>query len=732
MSWWTSLCEFGQELASDLDQIAERVESAVHQHLTPVIQDLAEKLDHGLDGAWERLDAGARSHSQKLGDGYQRFIVRRIDPLFGQVRTEQLSEFGALEISPQEVALNRRLAMATTFLGLILLGQAIFPASLLITVPASFAVVWPIFGMARKAVQQRRITYHVVSAINVTIVWLSGHYVAAIIGGIVYNLGEKLLLITEDRSHKGLIATFSKQPRSVWLLRNGVELEYPFEAVLPGDVLVVNAGGFMPVDGTVTQGLALVDQQILTGEAQPVEKSPGDPVFASTVVLSGKVYVRVDKAGTETVAAKIGEILNRSANSQLALQSKGNQMANDAALPTLLLSGLALAVRGPVGGQAVLNSSFSISVRLSAPVVMLNLLNIASQNAILLKDGRSLERLADVDTVVFDKTGTLTLSQPNIAKVYCSPTFSEDTVLRFAAAAEHRQTHPIALAILAEASARGIMVPEIDNACYEVGYGIKVQLGAQVVQVGSDRYLRLEGIAVPPEIEEQRSACHARGHSVVMVAVDGQLAGAIELQPTIRPEAETVIGALRARGLKMVIISGDQEEPTRRLAKRLGMDRYFANVLPEGKASLVDALQAEGSSVCFIGDGINDAIALKKAHVSVSLRGATTIATDAAQIILMQESLKQLPFLFELGQDMDHGLKMGYAAGMIPGVLNVAGVFLLGWGYAQAQALAISGLVGGMATSLYPLYKHARDQVLRNEPTSEAAPPVLSAASAAD
>jgi len=160
----------------------------------------------------------------------------------------------------------------------------------------------------------------------------------------------------------------------------------------------------------------------------------------------------------------------------------------------------------------------------------------------------------------------------------------------------------------------------------------------------------------------------------------------------------------------LMIVSGDQEEPTRRLAAALGLDRYFANVLPEGKATLVDQLQSEGRSVCFVGDGINDAIALKKAKVSVSLRGATMVATDVAQVILMQESLRQLPFLFQLGDDMHRSMRLGLAAGIIPGAINVAGVFVLGWGFYPSIVLSMSSVIATMGIAMYPAYKYKQLQ----------------------
>lgn len=713
MSFWQSLCDFGIGLVQELDRAVDRGAELFHQSITPPIQEAAGRLDLWIDSTIEDTEEGIHHARVKLDERWQGFMVAHVDPLFGSSRTAQLSEMGGIVISPREQALNRRIGLSVACLAATGVGGAIFPPSLLLSVPISFLVmVPPIFEMAQESRKRlnRQVTYHVVTSINLLLIWLSGLYNSGMVATLLFFTGEKLLAVVEDRSHKGLIAVFSKQPSSVWVLRDGVEVQIAFAEVEPGDLLVVQAGGFMPVDGVVVDGLASIDQQMLTGEAQPVERGPGDPVYASTLVLSGKVQVRVDKAGSATVAAKIGETLNRTASYQLALQSKGAKMAHDSAGPILGLSAFTLATLGMDSALAILNSAFGVNVRISAPVIMLNLLNVASHNAILLKDGRSLELLNEVDTVLFDKTGTLTLSQPNVAKIHVTGPLSEDELLAYAAAAEDRQTHPIALAIVEEARARGLTLPELDQARYEVGYGLKVHIKKRRVLLGSDRFMRMENVEIPRAIEQEQAASHARGHSLIMVAVDGVLAGVIELQPTLRPEAEAVIDALRKRNLKMVIISGDQEEPTRRLAERLGMDRYFANVLPEGKASLVEQLQGEGRSVCFVGDGINDSIALKKANVSVSLRGATTVATDAAQIVLMQESLRQLPRLFELSDEMDRTMRAAMVSGIVPGALNVAGVFFLGWGFYQAMVIYSTGLFASMGISMYPLFKHRGEQ----------------------
>lgn len=705
MRWFQPLLD----IVKDLDHAVDNVASLMREHVAPTVQDAAARLDGWIEESGRGIKQRAEASSVTLDDRWQRFMVQRVDPLFGQARTQHLDEMGNLAISPQEVVLNRRIAYTGLSLLAIVVGGALYPPSLALTVPISFTMVLPAYEMALQSVQKhRRVTYHVVSALNVTWIWLGGYYTPAIAATLFFYTAEKLLMVTQDRSQKGLISVFSKQPQALWVLRDGVEVEQPFDAVVPGDVVVLLAGGYIPVDGTIVDGIASIDQQMLTGEAQPIEKTVGDTVYASTLVLGGSIHVRVDKAGNETVAAKIGEVLNKTASYQLELQSRGSKLAHDAALPTLAVSGLALATVGPAGGLAALNSSFGVTVRVSAPITMLNLLNIASENAILLKDGRSLELLADVDTVLFDKTGTLTISQPTVSTIHCVGEYDAERVLALAAAAEHRQTHPIALAILAAAEERGIALVGVDDARYEVGYGIRVELDERTILVGSDRFIERAGISVPPYVMEQRASCYEKGHSLIMVACDGALAGAIELRPTVRPEVEDVLVQLRARGLKLMIISGDQEEPTRRLAEALRFDRYFANVLPEGKADLVTKLQEEGHAVCFVGDGINDSIALKRANVSVSLRGATTVATDSAQVVLMQESLQRLPFLFELSDDMEKSLTTGNTAGMLPGAVNVAGVFFAGWGFYHSLVLNMISMTAAMGIAMYPRYKHRK------------------------
>jgi Cu2+-exporting ATPase len=331
---------------------------------------------------------------------------------------------------------------------------------------------------------------------------------------------------------------------------------------------------------------------------------------------------------------------------------------------------------------------------------MMNFLSHASQAGILIKDGRSLELLDQVDTVIFDKTGTLTQDQPIVANLYTCNNCDENTLLSLAAAAEYRQTHPVAQAILQAAEERHLTLPNIDDAQYEVGYGIKVHLDQQIIYVGSLRFMIMSGIKIPAEMELLQQECNHNGDSFVMVARDQQLLGMIELHAVIRAEAQLLINTLKKRKCSLYILSGDHEAPTKKLAKTLGIPLYVAEILPEEKAKIVEELQQQGKTVCFIGDGINDSIALQKAHVSISMSGASNIATDTAHIILMDGSLKHLIPLFDIAQRYNKNIQKSFMITLIPSAIAVGGIIFLHFGIIASITLYYTGLTMGMANAL--------------------------------
>src|SRR5216683_987427 len=533
------------------------------------------------------------------------------------------------------------------------------------------------------------------------------------------SVGRYLVRRTEDNSKKLMLGAFGKQPRYCWLVPNGnpgdgVEIEVPLDRLDKGDIVVVHTGEVVPVDGIIVDGLAMIDQHALTGESMPAEKGVGDRVFASTVMVAGKMYVAVEKSGSETATARIAQILNDTAGYKLASQHRGERLADKAVIPTLCLGGLAFVTLGPTGAVAVINSDLGTGIRMAAPLAMLSTLALCAQRGVLVKDGRALDRLCEVDTVLFDKTGTLTRERPEIGRMIGVNGFRPLQILRFAAAAERKFHHPIALAILQKAAEQGLRLPPTDATQYKVGYGITVGIpdgvnGVHRVRVGSRRFMETEGVPLTQEVEAALDEAHREGHTMVMVAVDDELGGALELRAAIRPEVRGIVRGLRARGIEHIaIISGDHEAPTRKLAEELGMDRYFAQVLPADKADYVEKLQKEGRKVCFVGDGINDAIALKKANVSISLRGATSIATDTAHVVFMEQSLGRLCELRDIARDLHRNVRNSWMMILAPNIACVAGVFTLGFGIGMSVVTNNVASLAALGNGLLPMRKVAQ------------------------
>lgn len=702
-----------------VDSLANQQSMAIHPQKQSSLQQTLQKVKAQLEEVDER---------------YQQFVQEHIDPLLGKTRHGQLQEMlGAepLALSRDERIANRRFGLGVTALSLSLLGQSVFTPLLPLAIGTGLLASSGAYLYAYAEWQKtRRLGAIHLLCVYSLFLWLGGT-TAGGLGSMLFGLMLKTKTLSENQSRNNLISMFQLQPEKVWVRSNGAEIEIGFDQLQIGDTIVLHAGQIVPVDGTIVAGVATIDQHMLTGEAQPVEKRVGDAVLAATLLISGQVDITVEKTSTETTAGQIAEILNRTADDSKPTAAKGVATVDQLVVPTLALSLASLPFIGVIGAVNLIGANSTYTSYLSGSLAMLNFLNLAAKNGVLIKDAHALEQLSQVDTIVFDKTGTLTLEQPHIAQIHTLTSIEVEEVLRFAAAAEARQTHPIARAILAAATERNLHLPTIDQAHYEVGYGIKVRLveddkmiGATssschpviqsspppLIRVGSGRFMTMEGITLPEQVQTLTAAGQAQGHSLVMVAVNDDLVGVIELQPTVRPEAQQIIQGLREHGLALYIISGDQEAPTRTLAHQLGMTGYFANTLPEAKADLVAGLQAEGRTVCFIGDGINDGIAMRQAEVSISLRGATTVATDTAQIILMKGNLNQLFYLFQLAGDFERNRRHNVRFTTCVSAVAVSGILLASFTFVATEVFYSLSLFGGLAIAMKPLLTHRKQK----------------------
>lgn len=524
-------------------------------------------------------------------------------------------------------------------------------------------------------------------------------------------LGDILASNIQNNTKKLLTQTLDSTPQKVWLLCDGVEYEVDLDKIQAGDILLFSTGEVIAVDGVVVEGMAMLDQHTLTGESAPVEKLAGDQVFASTLVVSGRLQVKVEKCGVETAISQITQILLNTADFKMSLQTKGEQWADKMAKPLLLIGGGLLPFIGVIPAMTVLYSGPGNMLKTFISLQLLSHMTLFSKNGILVKDGRTLEIIPTVDTVLFDKTGTLTQETPEIGRIHTFSGYSANTVLRSAAMAELRLAHPIARAIVQHARQQNLTLDEkaLETADYKVGYGIEVTVDGQHIQVGSLRFMKLQGITVPVELLNIQQNLQATGNSMVAVSINGMMAGALEICTPIRPEVREVIKKLRESGINHIaIVSGDHKDPTCHLAETLGMDDYFYDVLPQGKADIVKKLQAEGRTVCFVGDGVNDAIAIKQSQVSVSLSGATVVANDLAQVVLMEGGLARLPVLFGVSKQLKQRGLQSLGLCCTYGLTTFAAGSVFRIGLAFPMTIGTANYVAGLAHSALPLLAHKK------------------------
>ncbi|MGK5094314.1 heavy metal translocating P-type ATPase [Deltaproteobacteria bacterium TL4] len=629
---------------------------------------------------------------------------------------ERNTESDANKLEVYKKKSKREMISVSTALAFSVAGFIYHPFFLL-SVPFILYSSKDVYKAAFLQLKKGKISVSTLVSITITGVMILGHFFIASLLIVFLALATRLTERMAQTSKKQLFDVFEQKIENVWILVKGVEVSIPFKELQVEDLVVVSAGETIPADGTVIEGMASIDQHILTGEARPIERGVGDEVFASTVILSGKIHVKVEKTGEESTVAKITKILNSTVSFKSTTQLRAESFSEHLVKPAMVAGCFAVPILGFTSALAVLNTHPKNKIMILAPLSIMNHLNLASRQGILVKDGRSLELLDQVDTIVFDKTGTLTEEQPHVGAIHCCAHYTEHQVLTYAAAAEHKQSHPLAKAIQQEAKNRQLNVPLIDDSEYKIGYGLIVEIEGQTIHVGSTRFMKVEGMTIPVSIRQQEQRSHEEGNTLILIAVDQQVVGSIELIPTVRSEAKNMIRLLKQRSKikTTIMISGDNEIPTKKLAEDLGIDSYYAETLPEEKANIIEKLQQQGHFICYVGDGINDSIALKKSQVSVSLSGASAIAIDTAQIILMDKGLNHLNLLFELADAFNANMNTTFKILLTPAIIGVSGAFLFGFGIASTVILNMTGLAFGLGNTMLPLLKQSKPPVIESQ-----------------
>jgi Cu2+-exporting ATPase len=502
------------------------------------------------------------------------------------------------------------------------------------------------------------------------------------------SLGDLLRNFTMQQSIRTIEGLYEGQAVSCWTVRDGKTVRVLVEDLQVGDQVIVYPGENIPVDGRVSSGRATVDQKVLTGESMPVEKGAGDDVFAGTVITEGKLSLIAERVGKETVASQIVQLLLNAPIGETRTQQYEEIFADRVVPYSFLGAGGSLLVTANAGMAAsLLIVDFGTGIRIAAPTTVLATMAKAARQGVLVKGGRCLEKLAEVDTVVFDKTGTLTMGVPEVGEIISfSRSYTADRALAMAAAAEARLTHPVAQAVVRAAQGRGLAIPDHQASEYTIGQGVSATVAGQTVLVGSARFLAENAIPLGAA-GETSGVVGDRAISSLFVAIDGELVSRMTYSDPIRPEAPAVVQALRDRGIReIVMLTGDNARVAEEIARAVGITRFVADVFPQSKAEHVRALQDEGRVVAVIGDGINDSLCIAQADVGIAVHGSADVARETAHIALLEESLWKLPQTIDIARQAIVLIHQGWGLNFYP---NCAAI-----------GLTLLGLTGPIATTL--------------------------------
>ncbi len=471
-------------------------------------------------------------------------------------------------------------------------------------------------------------------------------------------LGKSLEMASKGRTGEAVRRLMGLAPRTAFVLMDGTEQEVPIDEVEIGDLLVVRPGGKIPVDGKIEEGATSIDESMLTGESMPVEKKPGDPVYAATVNQNGAIRLRAVKVGNDTALAGIIRLVEDAQGSKAPIAQLAD-VVSGYFVPVVcliaLLAGAAwfLALRDVAFALRVFISVMVIAcpcaLGLATPTAIMVATGKGAEYGILIKSGEALETAHKVGVVVLDKTGTVTLGRPELTDVLCAGEMDNEALLRLAASAEQGSEHPLGQAIVRGAAAGEITLEPVTGFEALPGQGIRATVGGREIFIGNRRMIEALGTD-PGELGSAAGKLSDEGRTPMYAVSDGKLLGLLAVADVIKPESPTAIARLKAMGMEVVMLTGDNERTARSVARQAGVDQVLAEVLPGDKASQIKKLQADGRKVAMVGDGINDAPALTQADVGIAIGSGADVAIESADIVLIRSDLNDVATAIELSR----------------------------------------------------------------------------------
>lgn len=573
------------------------------------------------------------------------------EQLFKAIQTAPEAEVpagwtGEAEKANNEVDFVERLGLPMAGLVLSLGAMVGLPIPGFVIASVVFAGAMPVFKRAWEAIQQdRELTIDFLDGLAIALHTSTGHYFApAFMLGLVEG-GEAIRDMTARGSERASLDLLDCLSKTAFVIRDGQVVEIATQDVIVGDRVVVYPGDQIPVDGAILEGTGILDQCKLTGESVPVTRAIGEEVFASTLLVDGTLTILAERVGNNTRAGVIVNLMQEAPVHDTRVENYAAAVANQMVVPTLIIgAGVGLLSGSLARAIALLTLDFGTGIRVSVPTTILSVLTYAARNGVLIRSGRAIEILAKIDTIVCDKTGTLTIGHAGVNDIdIMDSRFSKHDVLCFAASAEKGLTHPIAEAIVHHAKDEGVALKECEEWEYKIGLGAAAKIDGMQILVGSPRFMKQENVDLE-EYDLRYPDAKSGGQSLVYIAGNGNLLGVIRYSDPARPESKAVIQELKQMGITVHMLTGDVARVAHSIAGNLGIapEHVTAEAFPERKVEVVQGLHDSGKTVAFCGDGINDSAALAYADVSISFAGATDIARETADVVLMEDDLRGL------------------------------------------------------------------------------------------
>jgi P-type Cu+ transporter len=543
---------------------------------------------------------------------------------------------------------------------------------LIFSTPVVLWAGWPFFERAWRSIQNRHANMFTLIGLGVGSAYLFSvaatiapgifpdsfrmhgtvepYFDTAVVITVLVLLGQVLELRARSRTSNAIRQLLGLAPRTARLMKDGTEVDVPIEQVKVDDLLRVRPGEKVPVDGVIVEGRSSVDESMVSGEPVPVEKEPGSPVTGGTINGTGSLVMRAERVGSGTLLAQIVRLVSEAQRTRAPIQRLADVVAGWFVPVVVVVALLAFvgwawwATEAPlahalVAAVAVLIIACPCALGLATPMSIMVGTGRGATAGVLIKNAESLERLADIDTLVVDKTGTLTEGRPRVSQVVPAAGMEDGALLRLAAGLEQASEHPLAAAIIGEAQARALEIPSTTEFESVTGRGVQGRVEGRLVMLGNAGFLGDRGID-PASLASAADELRGRGATVVFVGVDGRLAGAIAVEDPIRETAQDAIRDLKASGIRLVMLTGDNRTTAQAVAARLGIDDVRAEVLPADKREAIQDLQREGRTVAMAGDGINDAPALAQASVGIAMGTGTDIAIESAGVTLVKGDLR--------------------------------------------------------------------------------------------